>query len=126
MLNKLTDRLSKQTTRGRIGTYYTPPTQPIITLHITNYITQPLIITKISTTSEIRVFLRYRSIKANLALKSPEIRRTLKPVATASLFIVFSVNPHSHSNCRTCRTSPPLTFKANPNGSSITNTNYAE
>ena len=54
--------------------------------------------------SEIRV-LRYRSIKWFTALKSPRIRRTLKPVATATFYTVFSVNPLSLSNCRTHRTS---------------------
>ena len=66
--------------------------------------TQPLINIIISQLSEIRVFLRYRSSLLNPALKSPilqVIRRTLKAVATNT---VFSVNPHSFRNCQIRRT----------------------
>ena len=88
-INTLIDRLPKPTVNGSIGTNYSLLTQPLVLLNnvgtITEYVTQPLINTKKPTTSVIRVLLRYRSIKAISALKSPilqVIRRFLKPVAT--------------------------------------------
>ena len=90
-----------------VGTFYNTTTQPLLAQYIGNnriYITQPLISKKISTTSEMQVFLRYRSIKANTALKSPKYGRTLKLVANPSISQVFSVNPLSRTNCRGRRT----------------------
>ena len=125
VLNKLTSRQAQPCTNSSIGTYKYTPTQPILMLYnlgtISVNLTQPLINIKITTTSEIRVFLRYRAIKAILALKSPklqEIRRTLKAVATAIIYIVFSANPPSLLNCRTRRTFlPSVAFKTKFNES---------
>ena len=115
-----------------IGTILNYPTEPLTVtfstvLLILTYVTQPLVNTKISTSSEIRVFLRYRSIKETLALKSPRIRRTLKPVATTAFFAVFSANPLSLSNCRTRRTSTShLALKLKFKIISIINTHQEE
>ena len=103
-----------------LGTIINYPTEPLTltsntVLLIPNYVTQPLVTTKISTTSEIRVFLRYRSLKANTALKSPKYGRTLKPVATAAISTVFSVNPLSRTNCRIRRTFMPRPAKKSGN-----------
>ena len=110
VLSKLTGRLPRQATKVTVGTNYNPPTQPLPTLYIIGtiivYPTQPLISTKLSTSSEIRVFLRYRAIKAISALKSPILQvifRFLESVATNTH---FSVNPHAYSNCRIRRTLP--------------------
>ena len=91
--SKLTGRLPKHTVKLMLGTYYNTPMQPLVTLYIIGiilvYFTQPLINSNISTLSEIRVFLRYRSPLLNPALKSPilqVIRRTLKLVATNTAF----------------------------------------
>ena len=107
VLSELTVRLLNQQAIATKGTYYNSPTQPLLVLHIIGisliYFTQPLISTGISTPSVKRVCLRYHAINLNLALKSPRIRRTLKPVATATNLTVFSVNPLFLSNCRTRR-----------------------
>ena len=90
-----------------LGTYKIIHTQPFIPLlgpgtFIPTH-TQP----GLTSLRKYAYHLWYRSIKWSLALKSPEIRRTLKPVATAAVCAVFSVNPLSLSNCRTCRTTTP-------------------
>ena len=130
LLSKLTGSQKPQDIMA-LGTIHTLLMQPLIlptnggTLYIS--FTQPLINNKIPLPLQIRVFLRYRSIKANQALKSPRIRRILKPVATATIFTVFSVNPLSLSNCRTRRTSTPhLALKMKFNVLAITNTHYEE
>ena len=130
-LNKLTSRLVKQRENDSIGTFDNPPAQPPLLQYIPgtiiNNLTQPLINSKISTTSEIRVFLRYRSIKAILALKSPilqGIRRFLESVATNTH---FSVNPHSNPNCHRRRTFPTtITDKSMENIKLVHTNNYNE
>ena len=77
-LNKLAIKLPRQTTKVNIGTNYNLLTQPLVMLDnvgtILVYVTQPQISTIISTSSVIRVFLRYRAIKAISALKSPKLQ----------------------------------------------------
>ena len=95
-----------------IGTYGYTRSQPLTGPHTaTNNtpFTQPLIRTRYTPTPILRkyaYFLRYRSIKAKTALKSPNpqvTRRTLKSVATNT---VFSVSTHSYTNCHRRRTFP--------------------
>ena len=91
------------------GTYTSLYTQPLILTSIVGTIyknnSKPLhIYMRSSAKSQIRVFLRYRSIKAIRALKSPKYGRTLKLVATTATSTVFSVNPLSRTNCRRRRT----------------------
>ena len=119
-----------------LGTYAVTKKQPLIKPSnvgtLPHGYTHPLINIKNSNLSVIRVFLRYRSIKVNQALKSPKIRRPLKPVATSSVSAVLLANPLSRSNCRTnykthrtCRTYI-LQIRNAQNFLDTTNTEYEE
>ena len=94
-----------------LGSFQIIPTQPFRSLLIVGTIiiihTQPnnYIFRKYA------YFLRYRSIKAIQALKSPKYGRTLKSVATAAISTVSSVNPLSRTNCRIRRTFMPRPTK---------------
>ena len=116
-ISKLTkwDYLQQFSSKLVLGTYTVnitqPPIQPSNVGTLPHIYTQPLITIKNPNLSVIRVFLRYRSLKANTALKSPKYGRTLKLVATASFSILFSVNTLSRINCKIRRTFMPRLSK---------------
>ena len=108
VLSKLTGRLTHSVLL-KTGTFFILLTEPLkqstIKGTINIYFTQPYYISlQKALKSQIRVFLRCRSFLLRSALKSPNlqvIRRTLKSVATNT---VFSVSTHSRTNCQIRRT----------------------